>query len=136
MKWLELKTIVRCLKLRATFRFKVFFSFFVSFSHKVVQTWFVWHEICTQHYLVYIILLKWLELKTLVICLKLRAKFLLKNFKFFWHFLTLSYSNLVYLARNMAHNTIFIYYCFKMVRIEKNSHMHDITCLVTFLRFF
>ena len=44
-------------------------SFLGTFAHKVAQTWFVlyetWH---TQRYLVYIIVLKWLELKIIVIC--------------------------------------------------------------------
>ena len=41
----------------------------------------------TQHYLVYIVVLKWLELKTKVICLKLRAKFLFVFLSFFGTFL-------------------------------------------------
>ena len=44
MKWLELKAIVICLKLRAKLCFYGFLCFFVTYSHKVVQTWFNWHE--------------------------------------------------------------------------------------------
>ena len=43
-KWLELKTIVICLKLRVKLRFQVFLSVFGTFAHKVAQTWFVLHE--------------------------------------------------------------------------------------------
>ena len=39
------KKIVICLKLRAKLRFLGFLSVFDTFSHKVVQTWFVSHEI-------------------------------------------------------------------------------------------
>ena len=35
------------------------------------------------------------------------------------------------------HSVLFgIYYCVKMVRIENNSRMLEITCYVSFLRFF
>ena len=44
LEWLELKTIVMCLKLRAKLRFKGFLSIFGTFSDKVVQIWFVWHK--------------------------------------------------------------------------------------------
>ena len=72
LKWLELKTTVICLKLRAKLRFYGFQSFFGNFSYKVFLTWFVWQE-------------NW-------------------------------------------HTTLFgIYYCVEMVRIEKNSHMLEKT---------
>ena len=44
IKWLELKTIVICSKLRAKLRFKCFIWIFGTFSHKVAQPWFIWHE--------------------------------------------------------------------------------------------
>ena len=44
LKWLELKIIVICLKLRAKLRFKGFLSGFGTIAHKVDQTWFVLHE--------------------------------------------------------------------------------------------
>ena len=44
LKWLESKIIVIYLKLRAKLRFYGFLSAFDTFSHKVVQTWFVWHD--------------------------------------------------------------------------------------------
>ena len=73
LKWLDLKTFVTCLKLRAKFLFKVFLTFFVTFSQKVVQTWFVWHD-------------TWFT-------------------------------------------TLFgISYCVEMVRIENNSYMLELTC--------
>ena len=42
------KTIVICLKLRVKLRVWDFLSVFGTFTHKVVQTWFVLHE--TLHY--------------------------------------------------------------------------------------
>ena len=44
LKWLELKTIVKYLKLRVKLRFEDFLYVFGTFSHKVIQTWFVWHK--------------------------------------------------------------------------------------------
>ena len=44
LQWLKLKRIVICLKLRAKLRFLRFLRFFGAYSHKVVKTWFVWHE--------------------------------------------------------------------------------------------
>ena len=37
------------------------FSGFCTFAHKAAQTWFFCTKLGTQHYLVYIIVLKWLE---------------------------------------------------------------------------
>ena len=62
------------MKLRAKLLFKIFFIFFRTFSHKVVQTLFFANKQGTQHYLVYIIVLKWLESQTIVMYLKLRVK--------------------------------------------------------------
>ena len=76
LKWLATKNINIYLKLCAKLRFWGFFSIFCTFSKKVVQTWFVWHETRHTNYLVYFFVLKWLELISIVICLKLRAKFL------------------------------------------------------------
>ena len=73
LKWLESISIVICLKLRAKFPFKVFFSVFGTFLHKVFQTWFVWHET--------------------------------------WDTLLFD-----------------IYYCVEIVKIKKDSQMFEITC--------
>ena len=77
----RIETIVICFKLRANFGFCGFLSFLGTYTHKVVKTWFVWHET--------------------------------------WHT-----------------TRFYIYYCVKMVRIEKNCNMLDITCKGVFLRFF
>ena len=61
LKWLESIKIVMCLKLRAKLRFLGFFSVIGNFSHEVVQTCFFAMKLGTQHYLVYIIVLKCLE---------------------------------------------------------------------------
>ena len=44
LKWLESKKIDICLKLRDNLRFCVFLNVFDTFTHKMVQTWFVRHE--------------------------------------------------------------------------------------------
>ena len=43
LKLLKSQTIVICLILRAKLLFKIFLIVCGTFSHKVVQTWFVWH---------------------------------------------------------------------------------------------
>ena len=58
LKLLESKKVVICLKLRAKLLFKIFFNFFRTFSHKVVQTLFFDNKQGTEQYLVYIIVLK------------------------------------------------------------------------------
>ena len=74
LKCFELKTTTICLKLQAKLRFYGFLSVLGIFSHKTVQTRLFRMKVGTQQYLVYIILLKWLELKMIVTCLQLRAK--------------------------------------------------------------
>ena len=44
LEWLEMKTIPICLKLRAKLHFESFLYFFGTYSLKVIQNWFVWHE--------------------------------------------------------------------------------------------
>ena len=44
LKWLQLKIIVMCLKLRANLQFYGFLCFLGNFAHKVAQTWLVLHE--------------------------------------------------------------------------------------------
>ena len=73
-KWLELKIVVICLKLRAKLQFEGFLSLFGTFVHKVAQLGLFCMKLGTQVYWVYIIVFKWLEMKIIVICLKLRAK--------------------------------------------------------------
>ena len=56
----------------------MFFSLFKllgTFSHRVVQIGMFDIKNGTHHYLVYIIVVKWLESKTIDICMILRAKF-------------------------------------------------------------
>ena len=123
LKWFEFKTTVIYLIIHA----KLCFWWFVSLLALSCIKWFILGLFCrnlgTQHYFVYIILFKWLELKTIVICFKLRAKFR------FWRFLSVfcTFSHKVVRTRFVLHetwNTITfgIYYCVEMVRIKKNSY--------------
>ena len=83
LKWLESKKIFICLKLRATLRFWDFFKKLLVLSR------IKWFKLCffatkhdTQHYFIYFTVLKRLELKTIVVCFKLRAKL------HFWGFIS------------------------------------------------
>ena len=83
----------------------------------------------TQHYLVNIILLKWLEFKIIVLCLKLRAK--LRFYVFLSYFGTFAHkvAQTLFVLQETCHTILFgIYYCVEMVIIEKNSPMIEITC--------
>ena len=134
LKWLELKIIVICQKLRAKLRFYGFLSFFGTFPHIVDQTWFDLHETCTQHYLVYIFVLKWLEWKVIVIrqkfCVKLRFYRFLSLFGTFAH----KVAQIWFVLQETWHTTLFNIYDFvEVVRIENHSHMLEITCYVVIL---
>ena len=75
LKWLELNTIFMYLKLRTMFRFLCCFLAFLAFSRlKWFKHGLFGTKLGTQHYFVYDIVLKWLESKKIVICLKLHAK--------------------------------------------------------------
>ena len=85
----------------------------------------------TQHFLVYFIVLKWIESKTIVICLKLRVQLrFLGSFNCFGHFLAKSCWKFVCLRGNLARNTTWYMLLFEIVRIQKNS-----VCEVFFLLF-
>ena len=82
----------------------------------------------TQHYLVYIILLKWLELKIILVCYKLRAK--LRFYGFLSFFCTFAYKEdqTWFILHETWHTKIFdINYCVEVVGIENHSHMQEIT---------
>ena len=88
-KRLDYKTIVIWLELRAKLRCWAFFLAFLALSRiKWFKLGFFGTKLGTEHYLVYVIVVKWLESKTIVICLKLSAK--LRFWVFFLTFLVLS----------------------------------------------
>ena len=129
LKWLELKFIVISQKLRVKLRFLVFLSILDTFSHQVAQTWFVLHETWQQNFLVYIIVLKWLELKMIVICQKLRVK--LRFYAFLNVFGTFAHkvAQTWFVLHETWHTKLFhIYHCVEVVRIENHNHMQEITC--------
>ena len=83
----------------------------------------------TQHYLVYVIVLKWLATKNLNICLKLRGKL---HFKGFLAFLALSrikwFKHGLFDTNLGIQNYLAYVILLKIVRISINSHMLEITC--------
>ena len=86
----------------------------------------------TQHYVVYIVLLKLFEFKTVVICLKLRAKLCFKGFLRFLDTFSLKEVQTLFVRDDTSNTTLFgIYYIVEIVRIY-NSHMLVITCLIAF----
>ena len=64
LKWLDLKIIVICLKLRVKLQFYAVLRFFGNFAHKVAQTLSVLHETWQKTLFgIYIIVLNWLDFK-------------------------------------------------------------------------
>ena len=81
-----------------------------------------------QHNLEYIIVVNWLELKTIVICLKLCAKW--HCYDFLIVFDTFSHKGVPtwFVWNETRDTTLFcICYCVEMVRIESNIHILQIT---------
>ena len=91
----------------------------------------------TRHYLVYIIVLKWLKFKIIVICKKLRVKLRFYGFSSVFSSFRHKVAQTWFLLHETWHTTLFaIYYCIKMVKIENHSHMLKITCSVSILLVF
>ena len=85
-------------------------------------------KIGTQYYLVYIMVLKWLELKIIVKCWKLLVK--LRFFGFVSFFGTFAHKVVQawFILHETWHNTLFGLYCYvEMVGIENHIHMLEIT---------
>ena len=94
-----------------------------------------WTKFRTYDYLVYIIVLKWLELKLIVICLKLRTKLRFQGFLNIFGTFAHEVAQTLFVLHEILHTTLFgKYFCVEMVRVEKHSHMLKITCKVSFLR--
>ena len=112
----------------------LFFAFLALSGLKQLKLCLFCTTFGTQHYLVYIIVLKWLDFKILVICQKLRVKqrfyVLLSFFSTFAHKVAQSW----FVLHETWHTTLFgVYYCVEVVIIENLSHMLEITCLVAIL---
>ena len=82
----------------------------------------------TQDYLVYIIVLKWLEQKNrhmLEIMYQVAFLMFLKIFDTY----SVKIVQTLFVWHETWHTTLIsIYYCFEMVRIENNCHIFEITC--------
>ena len=77
----------------------------------------------------YFIVLKCLELKIIVICLKLRVKLQVYAFLSFFSPFAHKTGQTWFVLHGTWHITLFgIYYCVEVVRIENHSHMQEITC--------
>ena len=92
-----------------------------------------------QDYLLYIILLKWLDLKEIVICLKLGAKFRFKGFLSVSALFRIKLFKLVSLAGNLAHKTIwYILLCYYVWNPKEYSYAlnYVLSCIFTVLKCF
>ena len=130
LKWLDLKIIVICQKLCVQLRFFGFLCFFGISCIKQLKIGLFYTKLCTQHYLVYINVLKWSELKIIFICQKLRAKLKFYGFlSFIGTFANIVHAETWFVQHETWHTTIFgLYCCVEVVRNENNSHMLHITC--------
>ena len=80
-------------------------------------------------------MLKLLELKIIVICLKLRAMLRFYGYLSFLSTFAHKVAQTWFALHETWHTTIFvIYYWVEVVRIENNSPMIEITCFVAILR--
>ena len=134
LKWLDSKTTVICLKLSAKLLFYSFFKGFLALSR---IRWLKLSLFCTkhgtQHYLVYIIVLKWLDSKTIFMYFKLRAKLRFECFLYFFGTVSYKVVQTWFVSHETWHRTLFgINYCVERVRIENYCHMLEITCYVFF----
>ena len=119
--------------------FNVFFCVFSTFSDKVVQTWFVCHETWhTTPFGIFFYVLKWLESKTIGICLKLRAKLGFWGcLAFLAFFSRIKWCKLVLFGTKLGTQHYLVYVIvFKWLEWKMNIHMLEITCLVAFFRLF
>ena len=118
LKWLALKIIVICEKLRIKLRFYVFLCFFGSYAHKVAQTWFVLQET------LYIVVQKFLELKIIGICQKLHVKLRFYGCLSFFGTFAHEVAQTWFVLHETWHTIVFgTYYCVQVVRIENHSQM-------------
>ena len=116
--------------------FKIIYDFLALTLLKPLKLGLFGMKHGTQHYLVHIIVLKWLELKTIVICLILTSKLHFNYFlNFFCTYLFKDFKTM-FISHETRHTTRFgIYYFVEMVRFETNSHLLEITCEVVLLMF-
>ena len=83
----------------------------------------------TQHYSVYVIVLKWLEFKFILICLKLRVKLRFYGFLSVFGVVAHKVAQTWFVLHKAWHTTLFcIYYYVELVRIENYIHILEITC--------
>ena len=109
--------------------FVVFYEFLALSRIKWFKLGLFPMKLGTQLYLVYIIVFKWLESKTIVICLKLRAKLPILGFLSVFGTFTHRVVKTWFVWDENWHMTLFrIYYCVEIFRIQNNSHMLEITC--------
>ena len=136
LKWLDFQIIVICSKLRAKLQHYGFLCFFGTFAHKVANL------VCFARNLAYntiwyIFVLKWLELKFIVICSKLHAKLQFYRFLSFFGTCAHKVTQTWFVLHETWHTTLFgIYYSLEVVKIENHSYILEITCYVAILRVF
>ena len=110
----------------------ILWVFYVSFALsriKQLKLGLFCTKLCTRHYLACIIVLKWLELKIVVICQKLRVKLRFYGYLNFFGTFAHNVAQTQFVLQETWHITLFdIYQCVEVVRIENHSHMQEIQC--------
>ena len=91
----------------------------------------------THVYLVYIIVVKWLELKIIVICLILHANLRFQGFLSIFGTFPHEVAQTCFVLNEISDKRLFgIYYCVEMVRTKNHSQMLEVTCYVAILSVF
>ena len=118
--------------------FEVFFSAFFAHSRiNLLKLILFPIKLGIQHYLVYVIVLKLLEAKTIVRCLKLHVKLRFLGFLSAFGTFVHRVVQILFVWHETGKTILFgICNCVKRVKIQNNSHMLEITCNVAFFRFF
>ena len=116
---------------------EIFKAFEAFFCIKWFKLSLFARKLSIKHYFVYLILLKWWQSKTIVIRFKLYAKLRVSCFLSIFGVFSLTVVQTWFVWQEAWHTTLFwIYYCLEIVRVQDNSHMREITCGVSFLKFF
>ena len=105
-----------------------FLCFFALSRIKLLKLALYCMKLCTQHYLVYIIVLKWLQLKIIVICFKLRAHLQFYGFLSFLGNFAHKVAQTWIVLYEIWHSILFgVYYCVEVVIILNHRYILNIT---------
>ena len=117
--------------------FEVFLAFLALSRIKWFKLSLFGTKLSTQYNLLYFIVFKWLESKTIDICMKLHAKLRFWGCLAFFAFSRIKWCKLVLFGTKLGTQHYLVYVIvFKWLEWKMNIHMLEITCLVAFFRLF